>query len=192
MHMWPIPERLHFTSMCRPCPIRSAKVLSMASSALVALLFAWTLINPFRLAAQDAAPAGASVQSSPAASVPLDLSDEVVRDVFAVFQRSMEACNLDHLLGTFDPDATAGFPEIRNQFAAFFRLHENIKFRYQLLQVTADKDVAFATADIEMDAYPADSLPTEQRHTTQMRFQMKRTSKGWRLTGLKPMDFFTL
>jgi ketosteroid isomerase-like protein len=192
MHKWLTSERPHLASVLRPRPIRSAEVLSMASSALVALLFAWTLLNPFRLAAQDAAPAGASAQSSPAATVPLDLSDEVVRDVFAEFQHSMEASDLDHLLGTFDPDATAGFPQIRDQFAAFFRLHENIKFRYQLLQVTADKDVAFATADVEMDAYPADSLPTEQRHSTQMRFQMKRTSKGWRLTGLKPMDFFTL
>lgn len=163
----------------------------MASSALVALLIAWTLLNPFRLAGQEASPAGASAESQPPATAPSDLSDEVVQDVFAEFQRSMEASDLDHLLGTFDADATAGFPQIRDQFAAFFRLHDNIKFRYQLLQVTADKDVAFATADVDMDAFPADALPTEQRRTTQMRFQMKRTSKGWRLTGLKPMDFFT-
>jgi ketosteroid isomerase-like protein len=149
------------------------------------------LLGPVRLAAQDAPPATGSTQSPPSAAVPLDLSDEVVRDVFVEFQRAIESSNLDHLLGTFDPDATPDYPQIRQQFAAFFRLHDNIKFRYQLLQVTADKDVAFATADLEMDAQPADDLPTEQRRTTQMRFQMKLTPKGWRLTGLKPMDFFT-
>ncbi len=191
MHMWLTSEQPHLASVHCPRPIRSAEVLSMAASVLVALLFAWTLLNPFRLAAQEAPQAGASAELPPAATAPLDLSDEVVRDVFTEFQRSMEASDLDHLLGTFDSDATAGFPQIRDQFAAFFRLHDNVKFRYQLLQVTADKDVAFATADVEMDAVPADALPTQQRRSTQMRFEMKRTPKGWRLTGLKPMDFFT-
>ncbi len=191
MHKWMTSGRPHLASVHRSRPIRSAKVLSLTASTVVALLFAWTLLGPVRLAAQDAPPATGSTQSPPSTAVPLDLSDEVVRDVFVEFQRAIESSNLDHLLGTFDPDATPDYPQIRQQFAAFFRLHDNIKFRYQLLQVTADKDVAFATADLEMDAQPADDLPTEQRRTTQMRFQMKLTPKGWRLTGLKPMDFFT-
>jgi hypothetical protein len=166
-------------------------VLSLAASTVVALLFAWTWLSPVCLAAQDAPPAAGSAQSPTSAAVPLDLSDEVVRDVLAEFQRSIESSNLDHLLGTFDADATPDFPAVRDQFTAFFRLHENIKFRYQLLQVTAEKDVAFATADVEMDAVPTDILPTERRRSSQMRFQMTRTPKGWRLTALKPMDFFT-
>jgi hypothetical protein len=190
MHKWLTSGRPQLASVLRTYPIRSAKVLSLAEFAIFALLFAWTVLNPFRLAAQQAPPTGASAQP-PSSTAPLDLSDQVVRDVFAEFQRSIESSNLDHLLGTFDPDATPDYRQIRDQFAAFFRLHDNIKFRYQLLQVTSDKDVAFATADVEMDAVPADVLPTEQRRTAQMRFQMKRTPKGWRLTGLKPMDFFT-
>ena len=180
-----------FVSVQHTHPTRSAKVSTLAVAAVVGMLLAWTLLSPVRFAAQEAAPAGASAQQQPPTSAPLDLSDEVVRDVFVEFQRSVESSNLDHLLDTFDADATPDYPQVRDQFAAFFRLHDNINFRYQLLQVTADKDVAFATADVEMDAIPADILPTEQRRSAQMRFQMKRTSKGWRLIGLKPMGFFT-
>jgi len=179
--------------MPTPDPRRSAKVPSPLAFSIVALLLLWTLLGPLRLAAQDASPAGSPTQSPPASSSSpsVDLSDEVVRDVLSDFQRGIEGHNLDRLLDTFDPDGTKDYPQIRDQFVAFFRLHENVKFRYQLLQVTSEKDVAFATADVEMDALPSDILPTEQRRTAQMRFQMKLTPKGWRLTGLKPMDFFT-
>jgi hypothetical protein len=41
-----------------------------------------------------------------------------------------------------------------------------------------------------MDAEPADILPTEQRRSTQMRFDLKRGPKGWKVIGLRPADFF--
>src|SRR3974390_233319 len=172
-----------------PDPRRSAKVPSPPAISIVALLLLWTCLAQLRLTAQDAPPIDSPAQSRPSTSS--DLSDEVVRDVLSNFQRCIEGHYLDRLLETFDAESTKDYPQIRDQFVAFFRLHENVKFRYQLLQVTSEKDVAFATADVEMDALPSDELPTEQRRTAQMRFQMKLTPKGWRLTGLKPMDFFT-
>ena len=42
-----------------------------------------------------------------------------------------------------------------------------------------------------MDAEPADTLPIEHRRTAQMRFQLKRVGKDWKVTELTPMDFFT-
>jgi len=177
-------------------PTRGSKVLSTVAAALLFVAFGCALVTPPRAAAQDAPPTAASPAQPPdqpanSAVQSFDLSDEVVRDVLSNFQRGLETRNLDRVLDTFDPDATKDYPQIHDQFVAFFRLHDSIKFRYQLLQVTADKDVSFATADVEMDADPADILPTERRRSTQMRFQMKRTPKGWRLTGLRPMDFFT-
>jgi hypothetical protein len=82
------------------------------------------------------------------------------------------------------------YAQFHDEMTAFFRLHDSVKMRYQLLQVAADKDEGFAIADIEMDADPSDTLPTIQRRSTQMRFQMKRGPKGWKVTGLKPADFF--
>jgi hypothetical protein len=126
----------------------------------------------------------------PAASQAFDLADEVVRDVFSNFQRGLETHDLRRLLSVFDAQDMTGYDDFREQMTAFFRLHDNIKFRYQLLQVSADKDVGFAIADVEMDPEPRDTLPTERRQSTQMRFELKRTPAGWRAIALKPMDFF--
>ncbi len=82
------------------------------------------------------------------------------------------------------------YSRFHDQMIAFFRLYDSIKFRYQLLQVTENKDIASATADIEMDAVPSDILPTERRRTAQMRFQLKRVGTIWKVTDLSPSDFF--
>jgi hypothetical protein len=135
-------------------------------------------------------PQTTTTQAAPATQA-IDLADEVVRDVLTNFQRGMETHSLSRVLSVFDAEDMTDYQGFREQMTAFFRLHDNIKFRYQLFQVSADKDVGFAIADVEMDPEPRDELPTERRHSTQMRFELKRTPAGWRAIGLKPMDFFT-
>jgi hypothetical protein len=129
-------------------------------------------------------------QPSPAASQPIDLSDEVVRDVLDHLQRGIETHDLDRVLDIFDRQNMKDFAQFQDQMVAFFRRYDSIRFRYQLLQVTSDKDSGSAIADIDMDADPSDILPTPQRRSTQMRFQLKRSPKGWKVVALKPADFF--
>jgi hypothetical protein len=121
---------------------------------------------------------------------PLDLADQVIHDVLTSFQRGIETQNLDLVMGVFDQQDMKDYAQFREQMVVFFRQHDSVKFRYQLLQATADKDLAFAIADIDMDADPSDILPTQQRRSTQIRFQLKRGPKGWRVIGLRPSDFF--
>jgi hypothetical protein len=139
---------------------------------------------------RDTITQGQAVDQPTSPTTSTEVSDEVIKDVLSEFQRGFEAHNLDKVLGVFDPDSMQGYAQFRDQMAAYFRLHESFKMRYELLQVNADKDLGTATADIEMDEDPLDTLPTPQRRSTQMRFQIKRTPKGWRIVGLRPMEFF--
>jgi len=118
------------------------------------------------------------------------LSDEVIKDVLSDFQRGFETHNLNKVLGVFDADAMPDFSQFRDQMVAYFRVHESFRLRYQLLQVNADKDIGTATADMELEEDPLDTLPTPKRRSAQVRFQIKQTPKGWRIVGLRPMDFF--
>ena len=105
-------------------------------------------------------------------------------------QRGIETHDIDHVLDIFDRQNMKDFAQFQDQMVAFFRRYDSIHFRYQLLQVMSDKDGSYAIADIDMDADPSDILPTPQRRSTQMRFQMKRSPKGWKVVALKPADFF--
>src|SRR5271166_5046458 len=169
---------------------RGAKVLF-----IIAVAMAFATIADLTLAAQVSPPTTASTpqagsQTAASTTQSFDLSDEVVRDVLTNLQRGLETHDIDRVLAIFDADNMKDYPRFRDQIVAFFRLHDSIKFRYQLLQVTDNKDAASATADFEMDADPADILPTERRRTGQMRFQLKRVGTAWKVTDLSPTDFF--
>ena len=138
---------------------------------------------------QEKAPEAATPADQPPAE-PVDFSDEVVRDVLTNLQRGIETHDLDRVLEIFDQQNMKDYAQFRDQMVAFFRRYDSVRIRYQLLQVTPDKDQGFAVADIDMDADPSDLLPTIQRRSTQMRFQMKRVAKGWKVIALRPSDFF--
>jgi len=159
---------------------------------LIALALVLASLPGF-VAAQSSATNQAQPPASSSANADqsFDLADEVARDVLSGFQRGVEDHSLSRVLSVFDEQDMTDYDDFREQMAAFFRAHDNIKFRYQLLQVSADKDAGFAIADVEMDPEPRDILPAEHRRSAQMRFELKRTPAGWRALGLKPMDFFT-
>ncbi len=144
-----------------------------------------------QLLAQNQPPkAAAPDKSQDSGDNELDLNDQVIRDVFGPLQRAMEAHNLYQVLAVFDQQGTPDYAQVRDQLRAFFYQHDAIRFQYQLLQVTSDKDQGSAVADIQMDATPADPSQVTLRRETQMRFRMKLGPKGWRLVGFSPGDFF--
>jgi len=122
---------------------------------------------------------------------PLTLTEQIIRDVFGPLQRALEEHNLAHLLAVFDQEETPDYAQLRDQFKAFFQQYETVGFRYKVLQVTSEKNRAFAIAEIDMAAAPADQTQIGVQRRTQMRFQMKLGAKGWKLVGFKPGDFFT-
>ncbi len=164
-----------------PCFCHSMGALAPMESAFAA--------SSASLVAQERPPVTTEPTDQPSAQ-PFDLSDEVVRDVLTNLQRGVEAHDLDRVLEIFDQQNMKDYAQFHDQMVAFFRRYDSVKFRYQLLQVTSDKEGGFAIADIDMDADPTDILPTPQRRSTQMRFQMKRTPKGWKVVALRPADFF--
>ena len=161
---------------------------------LAFLLWIAVAILPARAATPQTQERPTEDQAQPAdqpTTQPIDLSGEVVRDVLDHLQRGIETHDIDHVLDIFDRQNMKDFAQFQDQMVAFFRRYDSVRFRYQLLQVMSGKDGSYAIADIDMDADPSDMLPTPQRRSTQMRFQMERTPKGWKVVALKPADFFT-
>src|SRR5664279_4324552 len=109
-------------------------------------------------AATAAQPAG---EPAPPAPPAIDLSDEVVRDVLTNLQRGIEGHDIDRVMEIFDRQNMKDYAQFHDQMVAFFRRYDSVNFRYQLLQVTSDKDASFAIVDLDMDADPSDLLPTQ-------------------------------
>lgn len=144
-----------------------------------------------QLLAQNQQPAAAAADQAAPAEEGLDLSDQVIHDVFVPMQRGIQGHDLEQVLAIFDRQGTPDYAQLRDQLRAFFEQHDSIRFRYQLLQVTSDKKQASAIAEIEMDAVPVDPSQVTLRRDTQMRFRVMLSPKGWKLVGFTPADSFT-
>ncbi len=136
----------------------------------------------------------AQKQQPPAPEPPseekVDLSDQVTRDVFEPLQRGMVGHNLYQVLALFDEQQMSDYAQVRDQLYAFFAQYDALRFRYQLLQVTSDKNGGSAVAEIEMEATPADPSQITVRREVQMRFRLVHGPKAWKVVGFSPSDFF--
>jgi hypothetical protein len=172
----------------------SAKVLAVPVAWFCLLVLCIQAMPAASQITQEKPSAAAETQPSDQPASPatqkIDFSDEVVRDVLTNLQRGIETHDLDRVLAIFDQQNMKDYAQFHDQMVAFFRRYDSVRLRYQLLQVTSGKDGSFAIADIDMDADPSDILPTPQRRSTQMRFQMRRGPNGWRVVAVQPADFF--
>jgi len=141
---------------------------------------------PQLLAQDEPAP-----DQEPPAQQPLTLTEQVIRDVLEPLQGGIEEHSVAQVLAVFDPQETPDYAQLRDQMRAFFSQNESVRFRYKVLQVRAEKDHAFAIAEIDMVATSVDETKLAVQRSTQMRFQLMLGPKGWKLTGFKPRDFFT-
>jgi len=122
----------------------------------------------------------------------LSLSDQIVRDVMEPLRLGMEAQNLQLVLSVFDKKELTGYSDLQGQLRVFFHQYDEVRFRYRILQVTADKGQGSATAELEMDALPYELTQVPSRRSVQMRFQLKLEPKGWKVTGFSPAGFFAV
>jgi len=128
--------------------------------------------------------------SSPPNAEGLTLNDQIARDVLEPLRIGMVAQNTQKVLAVFDQKELNGYADLQGQLNAFFHLYAEVRFRYQLLQVEADKDRGSATAEVAMDALPYQEMQVPVRRSVQMRFQLKLEPKGWKVTGFSPASFF--
>ena len=166
------------------------RIVSLPLIALL-LLFVTGLLGTVPLLAQaQQAPPPEQDGSNASSQEPLTLTEEVLRDVLQPLQRGIEEHNLAQIVAVFDPEETPDYPRLRDQLRAFLTQYDPVRLRYKVLQVTSEKDHAIAIAEIDMAATPADETQLAVQRTTQMRFQMKLGTKGWKLVAFKPKDFF--
>lgn len=167
------------------------RMLSSLKFIPLILLLGMGLVGTAPLLAQaQQAPAPEQDEPNASGQERLTLTEEVIRDVLQPLQRGIEEHSLAQVLAVFDPQETPDYSQLRDQLRAFFTQYEPVRFRYKVLQVTSEKDHAIAIAEIDMAATPADETQLTVQRTTQMRFQMKLGTKGWKLVVFKPSDFF--
>jgi len=135
-------------------------------------------------------PAPAQRTSAPAQAA--GVSDQLIQQVLEPLRTGMQSQNIDRVLSVFDRTEMHSASDLEANLRALFQQTSEVDLRYQLLQVTANKDRASATVEMQMDALPYEATQFAMRRNTQMRLQLKLGPKGWKITALAPADFFNV
>jgi hypothetical protein len=175
-------------------PLRGLLLLCLSFALCQASRANSRLQNAASAATQEQTPAHAdpATKSDDKDSQPLTLSDQVIQQVLEPLRAGMETQDVSQVLSVFDRQEMSSYGDLQGQLRAFFHMYDEVHFRYQLLQATADGDHGSATAEIDMDALPYEPTQTPARRSVQMRFQLKQSPKGWKIVGFTPADFFSV
>jgi hypothetical protein len=60
----------------------------------------------------------------------------------------------------------------------------------RIIQATTEGERGIILCDFEMEAIPAGDAPPVRKQD-QLRFELERGNKGWKIVDLKPRDFFS-
>jgi len=129
-------------------------------------------------------------QQAPAPPQPLTLTDQIAKQVLEPLQTGLQDQNIEKVLSVFDSKELDSYSDLQGQLQAFYQVFDEVNFRYQLLQVSAEKGRGSATVDMQMDALPYEPSHIPERRSVQMRLQLKLGPKGWKIAGFTPSDFF--
>ena len=166
--------------------LRALRPVMLAFLALAAVSAAQQ--QPSTAGAQDEA---AQPSGQATGQQPLDLQEAIAHDVLEPMRSGIQTQNVKQVLSVFDAESFPNFAQFRDQMRAFLDSYSAIQFRYKVLQATASEEgKAFVTCEADVDARPLDDGQVPPRRSTQLQLRLNQTSKGWRISGLTPNDFF--
>ena len=101
------------------------------------------------------------------------------------------AHNQRKMLGAFDLATMPDGPLFRQQVTNFFAQTGNIRFHFNLLDVSMDGGKGMAEVAVEMDAEVHEVMTPPLRKQAKLRFVAESGPAGWKFTDVQPRAFFS-
>lgn len=118
-------------------------------------------------------------------------SDTVANSVLRDVKDGLEGHSQRLLLSTFDPDKMDGYLAFEDQIEAFFNRYESFRMHYRIVQSTVEGPRAIVLADVQMEVIPRGGGTPPARRNEQIRFELERGRKGWKIVDFRPRGFFS-
>jgi hypothetical protein len=102
--------------------------------------------------------------------------------------------NQKKMLGAFDLSKMPDGPLFRQQVTAFFAQTGNVRFHFNILEVSTDGSngsKGFAEVAVEMDAEVREAITPPLRKQATLRFVAESGPAGWKFTDVQPRAFFS-
>ena len=125
------------------------------------------------------------------ATIPTTFSESVAQDVLGQLRDGLEGHSERLMLSAFDDNKMDGYLNFEDQIDAFFQRYDSFRVHFRIVQATTEGDKGVVLVDIEMEEIPRSATAQPSRKRDQMRFEMERGKKGWKIVDLRPRPFFS-
>ncbi len=118
-------------------------------------------------------------------------SDDVAKDLLEQLARGIEGHDQSQMLAAFDRDAMDGYLNFADQIGTLFDNYDSFRLHYTIDQATPAGAKGIVLVDVELEEIPASqSLQPIHKHD-QLRFEMSRGKRGWKIVNVNPRNFFS-
>ena len=117
-------------------------------------------------------------------------SQAVANRVLTTLRDGLEGHSERLMLSVFDRDKMDGYLTLEDQIRAMFERYESFRVHYRIMQSTVEGSKGVVLAEFELEEIPR-AGGTPQRRQGQLKFEMERGRKGWKIVDFNPRGFFS-
>jgi hypothetical protein len=157
------------------------------------------LVSVLALAAQqqptpatDAPPdANSAPQNKKPQAADAEVFDErAAAQVLGTIRDGLEGHSSRRFLSAFDADKMDGFLTFQDQIEAYFTRYEATRVTLRILQTSEENNRGVILVDFQLENTPRDGGRIST-HQGQLRFELERGAKGWKIVDIDPRSFFS-
>lgn len=117
-------------------------------------------------------------------------SQAVANDVLGQVRDGLEGHSQRMMLGAFDGDKMDGYLSFEDQIEALFNRYDSFRVHYRISNSSVEGSKAVVLVDWEMEEIPKTN-GSPQRRNGQIKFEMERGRKGWKIVDVSPRGIFS-
>jgi len=117
-------------------------------------------------------------------------NDRAANDVLGQIRDGLEGHSVRTMLGAFSGDDMDGYLNFEDQVMAFFQKYDMFRVRFRISSATAEGSKGIAIVDADLECTPAGGHGAPVRRSGQLRFELERTKKGWKVVDVRNRSFF--
>jgi hypothetical protein len=116
-------------------------------------------------------------------------SDRIANTVLTDIRDGLQAHSQRLMLSAFDGDKMDGYLTFEDQIQAYFEHYDGFRVHFRIIQTSIEATKGIVLAEFEIEGSPRGGGPV-MRRSNQIRFELERGKKGWKIVDFRPRAFF--
>jgi hypothetical protein len=111
-------------------------------------------------------------------------------EVLGTIRDGLEGHSQRRLLSAFDADKMDGYLSFEDQIEAYFTRYEGFRVTFRIIQTSGENNLGTVLAEFQLENEPRGGGRISRRQG-QLRFELERGTKGWKIVDFNPRGFFS-